>query len=239
MLGFRTVLLSSLTILLVGPGPARAQRIDSPYEFVERKRDIGPLVGYLFTNRGEADFGPKSSLIFGIQGTLRLSGPLSLSAILAYVPSERDVRDLTQDSTQLVTAGTVEQDLILVGGRLNLNLTGARTWHNLIPYLIGGLGFVFDATSDPSCLLDLQPIECQPDPRLRFDFGTSLMGQFGFGTVWLPSQRLGLRLELVDDFWRLETPAGFFDEGVMLNPVPPDKDWTNNFHLTGTLSLWL
>ncbi len=62
--------------------------------------------------------------------------------------------------------------------------------------------------------------------------------QLGVGTAWLATRQLGFRLEFVNTIWRLDTPPGYYDPVVTIDPVPPSSDWTNNFQLGLTLSYW-
>lgn len=218
--------------------PASAQRISSPYQFIERGQDLGPFVGWIATDRGSADFGPKSSLIYGLQYTLRITNPLNLSVFGAYWPAERDVIDPSTESGDLAVVGIEEMEIIAIAGRLQLNLTGSRTWHNLIPYVFGGIGLAVELTGDPGCVLNSTRADCRILPRERFDFGNKVMGQAGVGTAWLPGGRIGFRLSIQDNIWRLETPEGYFDPGVQLDPIPPEDDWTNNFQFTLAATFW-
>jgi hypothetical protein len=230
-------LLVAALAALAAPRGAEAQRITSPYRFIEKKKDLGVFVGYMSTDRGTANLGPKSGPLAGVQLTLRLSGPINIGFYGAYFASERDIMDPSTDEG-LQAIGSTDLNLVLLAGRLQLHLTGARTWNNMVPFVYGAVGAAFDVTNDPSCLLDLRPLPCQVGPRERFDFGTSIMGQLGLGTFWLPRQKLGLRLTLDDTIWQLPTPDGFLDPGANVDPVPPPKEWTNNLQVTVGLYYW-
>ncbi len=220
-----------------GADRAWAQRITSPYRFLEKKKDIGLFAGYLLTDQGAANLGPKSGPLVGGQVTLRVSNPINIGFYAAYFPTEREVMDpSTPDG--LKSIGTTDLDLLLIAGRLQLYLTGSRTWHNLIPFVYGGLGAAIDATNDPSCLLDLRPLPCRVAFEDRFDFGTSFMGQMGLGTIWVPRQKLGLRLTVENTIWKLSTPDGFFDPDANIQPLPPSTDWTNNLQVALGLYYW-
>jgi len=227
-----------LTAVLLTAPPAAAQRVSSPYRFVDAKQDLGPFVGWMWTGRGSADLGPKSGLLYGLRYSIRLSDPLGIGVVGAYFPTERDVIDPSTESPDPAVVGSEDVDLLLIAGRLRLNITGARTWHNLAPYVYLGLGLVVDLSGDAGCTLNSTRPDCQLFPREQFDFGNSFMGQFGLGTAWLPSSRLGVRLAVHDNIWRLDTPDGFFDPEVQLDPVPPESDWTNNVQLTLALTFW-
>ena len=99
------IALISIGALVGISGEAAAQQISSPYEFIERKRDIGPIGGYIFADRGAANVGPSSGPYFGLQGTFSVSNPLKLSAFVAYFPGERDVIDPTPQLVAELRAG--------------------------------------------------------------------------------------------------------------------------------------
>jgi hypothetical protein len=218
---------------------AAAQQISSPYEFIEKKRDIGPIGGYIFTDRGAANVGPGGGPFFGLQATFSVSDPLKLGAFVAYFPSERDVIDPTpEEGDEPVTVGPRDFNLLMIAGRVHLALTGMRTWHRLAPFLTGGIGIALDVSGAPSCTLLSTDPDCQVLPTERVDFGSSLLGHIGLGTVWLPTQRIGVRLELLNAIWRIKTPDGFRVPEVVLDPIPSETDWTNNLQLSAVLSFW-
>jgi len=231
------VLLLAMLLTAAGALQAKAQTITSAYAFVDKKKDIGPFVGYLFTDRGTVGLGPYSGPLAGVQFALRLSDPINLGAYVSYFPSERDVIDpSTERGGQVI--GQTSMNMLQIAGQLRLHLTGSRTWHNLLPYFYFGLGVAFDVSSPPSCFdVPSQP-NCQLLPRERFDFGTSFMGQVGLAMIWLPFERIGLRMTVDDTIWQLTTPDGYYDEGSTINPIPPKKDWTNNIQVTLGAYYW-
>lgn len=230
----------AILVSLALPRPAEAQSITSPYEFVDRKKDLGFFVGYIFTDRGAAELGPKAGPLMGAAFSVRVSDPIAVSFIGAFFPAERDVVDPKAEDASQRVVGTADLDLLLLTGRLNLQLTGSRTWHNITPYIYGGLGIAIETGGAPVCLpgATIHP-ECQLLlPRERFEFGTSFVGQFGIGAFWLPGKRFGLRFTADDSIWKLDTPVGFYDETSTVFPVPSASDWTNNFQLTAGLFFW-
>lgn len=231
-----------LALGLAWPVATQAQRLPSPYRFIEPKQDLGISISYIWADPGTAGIGPKAGPAIGIRYTRRLSRPLSITPQVFYFRTERDVRDPSleegqeDDGNGSVLVGTEGLDILLAAGRLNLNLTGARTWHRLVPYLLGGIGIAIEmsgATSCPGAAPD-----CQITARERFDFGTSFLMQIGFGTVWMPRQHFSLRIEALDNIWRIKTPNGYIDPGVTVRPIPPASDWTNNWEIGLTLSYW-
>ena len=225
-----------IALAVLAADSASAQHISSPYRFVERGQDLGPFVGWVATDRGFADMGPKSSLIYGLQYTLRITNPLNLSVFGAYWPAERDVIDPSTESGEPVVVGVEEMEIVALAGRLQLNLTGSRTWHNLTPYIFGGLGLAVELTGDPGCVLNSTRADCRILPRERFDFGNKVMGQAGVGAAWLPDGRIGFRLSIQNNIWRLKTPEGYTDPGALADA--PEDEWTNNFQFTLATTFW-
>ncbi len=231
----RSKLSSTLAALAVGLTVAKAagaQQISSPYRFIEHSQNLGPIVSYLFTDRGSANLGPKSGLAYGLHYSIQLTGPIQMSAYGAYFSTERDVIDPKAEDEAARVLGTEDVSLLLVAGRLQLNLTGARTWNRLAPFVLAGLGVAFDLTGDIGCAVTTERPQCELPPTERYKFGSAFAGQLGVGTLWLPRQRIGIRLTAVNTIWRLSAPLGFSDPDVTLDPTPPDTDWTNNIHVT-------
>lgn len=237
-------LLVALSVGLARPGDLQAQRVPSPYRFIEPKQDLGLSFSYVWADAGKAGMGPKAGPAVGVRWTRRVSRPLSLTPEVVFFHSERDVIDPSLEEGQedrgngSAIVGTHGLDILLVAGRVNLNLTGSRTWHNFVPYLLGGIGVAIEVSGATSCLPESTAPDCQIRARERFDFGSSLLLQFGLGTVWIPRQRLSLRIEGLDRIWRIKTPPGYYEPGITIFPIPQATDWTNNWEIGLTLSYW-
>jgi hypothetical protein len=236
-----------LVVLAVGltwPCGSQAQQVPSPYRFIEPKQDLGLSFSYIWADAGKAGIGPKAGPAIGIRYTRRVSRPLSVTPQVVFFRSERDVIDPSLEEGQedqgngSAFLGTEGLDILLVAGRINLNLTGSRTWHNLAPYFLGGIGMAIEVSGATSCLPESTAPDCQIRARERFDFGTRFLMQLGFGTVWIPRQRLSLRIEGLDNIWQIKTPPGYIDPGVTIFPIPQASDWTNNWEIGLTLSYW-
>lgn len=222
-------------LALVSASPAAAQQISSPYRFVDATQDLGPYVAYIFTDGGTVNIGPNSGPAVGVRFAIRVSDPIQIGINSAYFFTDREVIDPTGDDAPTVV-GTESLNLLLLSGRLQFNVTGARSWHGLIPYFIGGLGVAIDVTGEPDCPFEPSRPQCQVAAFERFDFGTSFMGQVGLGTAVVISERFGARITVEDAIWRLNSPGGFLTTG--LEPTPPDTEWTNNFQFSLVLSYW-
>ena len=207
-------------------GAAAAQQITSPFRFVEEKQALGAYVGKLSTDAGSLDLGPQSGTIFGLRYNILLGGPFMLDADLGYFPATRNV--FTADTAAVpgdsiapvrTRVGEADVDVISVMASLRFNFTGQRTYHRLMPYIVFGGGTAFDITGD------VDAPEGVP-PSAVFDFGTTFAGSVGAGVEWFASRRLGIRAELRDLLWQVETPEAFLGGKV------PADEWVQNFTLT-------
>ncbi len=233
----RLLIATAAVAAAIGPSASGAQEISSPYQFIEREQDLGLYVGYVKTDRGRVNLGPKSAPFYGIQWAMTLNGPMQLSAYGVYLASAIDVIDPAAEGGPAVI-GEADLDLFLLGGRLQMNLTGQRTWHNLVPYVFGGIGIILDMTSSPSCLINRQLPVCDLRIDQRFEFGNKFMGQVGLGAIWIMSERIGTRITVADWIWRYGPPVGWLDPDLDLVVVPSDGKWTNNIQVSVRLSFW-
>jgi hypothetical protein len=230
----KRVLLTFITFasaLLVLVPAAAAQQIDSPYRFVDRGQRVGIFGGHVSTGEDALRAGPQDGPIFGARWALRVSGPFSLGAEVAYMPTTRTVRD-----TAFVAAdslfrelGEANMRLVSVMGNMHFSVTGARTWHSLQPFVVLGGGVVIDLAGTPA-------IEAELPGNVRYDFGTSFAGQLGGGVEWFPSQQLSVRVDARNVLWRLTVPEayGLTTPGARLE----NATWENNFALTAGLSFY-
>ncbi|MGH7545929.1 MAG: outer membrane beta-barrel protein [Gemmatimonadota bacterium] len=214
--------------LLAAAAPAAAQGIPSPYRFVDYGQDLGAFASRIGTDRGTMNLGPDGGLAFGLQYSLRINDPMALSARATYFATERAIIDtITTVDGELTTQseGTAPLDLLLLTARLQLTLTGARTWHGIAPHVFVGGGLAI-ATSEAD-----DPVTVGVDNR--YSFGNAFMGQLGFGASIFLGDRWSLRLSVLDDLWQIRAPRGLQD--VNLTPTAPDSEWTHNLEISAGL----
>lgn len=213
---------------------ASAQRITTPYEFIDEGQGLGPFAAWVETNKGLLGLGPEPAPAFGLIYNIRLSGPLQADLSASVLSTSRTVYDtIPADTTLLienpaaglVSLGEADQMLMLLMGGLRFDITGPRTFHNLQPYALFGGGVRLRLSSDDDVDADL-------DPGLRFRAGTSFAGQLGAGIEWFLSRKLTARIEARDVFWKLGIP-----EGMQRSRVVPDDEWVQNLHASFGLSL--
>jgi opacity protein-like surface antigen len=209
---------------------ALAQQIDSPYRFLDYTQFGGVHAGYLIGNDGRIGIGPQSAPLLGVQWGIRVSGPFSLSVDVGFSPTTRTVRDTVFIAADSVFREVGEADMRLVTAMasLRLNLTGARTWNGIQPFIVAGAGLAADIANAAAVEEDLPT-------NARFDFGTSFAGQLGAGVDWFPSSRVSLRLDARNMLWKLPVPEAFrltdAGEGI------PGSQWEQNFALAAGLSI--
>ncbi|HEX9106273.1 MAG TPA: outer membrane beta-barrel protein [Longimicrobiales bacterium] len=222
----RPFVLTAATLALLA-APAAAQRITSPYRYIEPRQYVSVFAGQMRTQTGVVGVGPKAGNIFGAQFGYRASGPFVIEVTLGYMPLQRTVRDTTRqpgDNANFHPLGTANQSLLVATAAAHFDITGPRTWHGFQPYAILGAGGVFGTTSQngPAIPQDV-----------RFSFGTSFAAQAGAGIEWYATRRLGLRVDGRGTLWKLHTPSAFLLRATNL----PQSEWTQNLSLVGGLAL--
>jgi hypothetical protein len=213
--------------LAVTAGTAAAQEIDSPYRFLDAKQAAMVFGGYMAAGEGTLGIGPKGGPIFGARYNIMISGPFALEGDLGWFPSTRAVMDTVPGDTTRRSIGEVDMALVIASAALRFNLTGPRTWHGLMPYLVFGAGAAFNTSGDQ-----------EPDSELpsdvRLDFNTSFLGEIGGGIEWVMGERFGFRLDARNLLWKLKTPRAFLIKGEQARLLPADE-WAQNFSLTAGL----
>jgi hypothetical protein len=213
-----------LALPLVLPVPAQSQDIRSPYRFVDETQALGAFGGYIVTDQGSAELGPQSAPVLGARYTIRLNGPFSVEGEMGFMPTHRTVWDI-QDGER-TRVGDADLSLLLLSAGLRFNMTGSRTYHDLMPYLVVAGGAAIRAAGDDS--LDLQV--STTDARYRF--GTSFAGHLGGGVEWFGLGPVTLRGDARVLLWELESPAAF----VRLQPGLPSREWAQNYMLSASVS---
>jgi hypothetical protein len=216
--------------IILFAAPAAAQRIESPYRFVDTRQFLGVHASHVRTSEGVLEAGPQDGVAFGAGWAIRVTGPFMFGAEMSYLPTTRTVRDTAFVAADSLFAALGEADMhILMGmATLRLNITGPRTWNALQPFALMGAGVAID-------LAPTGAVEREIPATRRFDFGTTFAGQVGGGVEWFPSPRLSTRLDARHMSWRLRVPEGFAQTpiGARLSRA----DWEGNTVLTAGVSI--
>lgn len=222
--------------IVLSPGAAAAQeRIETPFDWIEGSLRVGAYAGNFSGARGSMDIGPGSTSVFGVRLRTRVSSPLSLEIGFGMGNSERYVID-PRLPTGPAPVDTVDANWFIIQGGFQIALTGARTLHQLQPYvvLMGGiLNGRGETVSD-----SMMSVE---DQAFRYRIGTAGVFTAGAGVEWLPTEKIGVGFELRDHLLRIKAPPGFFDADVLQNiedlglQAPTESEWTHNLELSASI----
>jgi len=201
----------------VGHEPGR-----SPFRDIVTHQALTFSLGYFGGNKAEAGVGWQSGLAYTGRLDTKLGGPFDLYVSIGWVATKRYKIDTTLDSASRVS-GPFKHTLVAADLGLVLNLTGAKTWRGLAPYVGFGAGELFPTRSETDV------------------GGYNAGSNFSFvplvGTRLFVGRRVAVRLELRDYFFRYEWPLRYFypldSNGLAITPsVLPtsskDKQWTHN-----------
>src|SRR5690606_20457724 len=142
---FRTFTIAALAaagLVMADARQAAAQRIPSHYRFVDETQSLGAFVSHIWTDRGIVDLGPNPGIAFGARYSIRISGPFVAEGEALVFPTSRWMMRLQEVGSDTITTKVGETDLTLLGlsGGLRFDLTGPRTYRNLLPYLMASAG---------------------------------------------------------------------------------------------------
>jgi hypothetical protein len=205
----------------VGPAPDR-----SPFHDLTTRQTFTLSAGLFGGNEANAGVGWRRGALFAGRLDTRLGGPFDLYVSIGTVASSRFRINTSLDSATRRT-GPVSRSLVLADLGLVMNLTGAKTWHGLAPYVGFGVGEVF-------------PSKTEADVG-GYNAGTNFALIPILGTRWFVTRTIAVRFEVRDYFFRYEWPLRYFDPlDVNSNSITPpvlalgfkDKQWTHNFTLS-------
>jgi hypothetical protein len=208
-----------LLAMVATPVIGEAQRITSPYRFIEQVHTVTVQGGYLETDRGALDLAPHSGPVFGARYSGRMSGPLSGEAGLLALPTQRTfyVPGETPQSP-LVEVDDVAAHVVLGDAGFRFQLTGPRTWHGLAPFVGGSIGAAVNLASRSAAETAAVAGE---DQLVRFGPAFAVGGSAG--TDWFITDRLSIRASGRAILWRFSTPAGLAGDGT---------SWLRNYGVT-------
>jgi hypothetical protein len=206
------LLMSAVASAQVGHEPSK-----SPYLDLEHTQEWTLIGGNFHGHRDPVNVAPNGGLLLGLHYEYRAGGPAHLIAEVARVSSEQRVinpfkvgnaRELGNASRPLYTA-----DL-----GLGLSLTGAKSWHHVVPELTGGLGFISDFRSKPD--------------TGGFKFGTRFALNWGAGLRVVPGGRWQIRGDIKNRLYTIGYPEAFYvppSGGPAVVPTTQSKSfWLNN-----------
>lgn len=193
---------------------------NSPFADLESGQELTFFGGYFSAGSDPVGVAPRSGPMFGVRYEKTVGGPAALVVRVARVNSERFPVDPT--SATAPQLGRRSVSLTLADINLALNLTGQKSWHNLVPVINLGAGIV-------SCGCTVED-----DP---YKFGTPFAFSLGGGIRYVPGGRFQLRVDVNDYLYQLKYPSEYFvAPSTTTQPVAPADQaksfWKNNLGLT-------
>jgi hypothetical protein len=200
----------------VGYPPTR-----SPFVDVDQTQELTPFFGYFSAKKDPARVAPQSASMAGFQYEWRATDPLHLGFEMLSIGSSRTAQDPSKAPGSR-TLGTTSHPLYAMDGFLALSLTGARSWHHVMPMVGAGLGLISDFKG-----ADVG----------GFKFGTRFAFPWGAGVRWVPGGgHMQLRADVKDWMYSVVYPEAYYvssttDAPILTSSVARSR-WTNNFAMT-------
>jgi len=197
----------------------------SPYVDLAHSQELTFFGGEYHAHRDAANVGPLSGPIFGVHYEWRAGGPAHLEGELARISSDRNViNPLIAGPTR--NRGQESRPLYTGDFSLGISLTGSKSWHHIVPEVLGGVGFISD-------------FQTAPDSG-GFKFGTRFALNWGGGIRIVPGGRWQIRGDIKNRLYSMSYPESFFVApagGTALVTTTTSKSfWTNNPAFTLGLS---
>jgi hypothetical protein len=204
----------------VGYPPTR-----SPYVDLSYAQELTLIVGEFHAHRDPVNVGPQSGAIVGAHYEWRAGGPAHLVAEVARISSERRLIDPLK-TTPGRELGTTSRPLYSADFGLGLSLTGAKSWHHIVPEVGAGLGLISDLRS-------------QADSG-GFKFGTRFALTWGGGIRIVPGGRWQVRGDIKNRSYTLGYPQTYYvaptGGTAVIPPTQAKSFWMNNPTFTLGLS---
>ena len=193
----------------------------SPYQDFSSKQEFTLYSGWFTGNSGRADAAPRGGPLLGVRYGLKLGGPVEMDAHVARVFTHREVIS-PDDIGSARDRGLFSLPFYLADVGLSFNMTGAKSWHHLIPTF----GFGGGAVSDAGTAKDIG----------GFHIGTTFAITFGAGIRYVPGGPWSLRAELGDYMYQAQYPNSYFvapaGQKSVLPPTSAQNQWLHNGVIT-------
>lgn len=197
----------------------------SPFRDLTVRQSLTLSAGRFGGNTAIAGVGWRAGSLAAIRLDTRLGGPLDFYLSIGLAGSSRYKINTEQDTLTRVT-GPFKKTLFLTDIGLVLNLTGAKTWHGIAPFVGLGAGWVL-------------PSAAETDTG-GYNAGSNLTLVPSLGARVFLTRSLAARIEVRDYFFRYEWPLRYFlpldrngnELPHVLSSTGKDKQWAHNIGLT-------
>jgi hypothetical protein len=167
---------------------------NSPYRDLETSQEITFFGGHYRSGKDPIGIAPRDGPVYGLRYQIHVGGPAYLMARWSHVNTNRFAIDPTKiGAGQQLGKQNVSVNLYDID--LSLNLTGQKSFHNIVPVVNFGAGIA-------SCGCSVKS-----DP---YTFGTPFAFSFGGGLRYVPGGRLQLTADWNDYLYQLKYPAAYY-----------------------------
>ena len=219
----KALLVGAVTFLAAVPAFAQVGHVPekSPYVDLEYSSELTLEGGYLRTRHDPAGIAPQNRGIYGGRYEITLAGPLAFSADVVTGGGQRNVIDPLKPAATR-NRGTASNQVTAADLALAMNLTGTRSWHDLVPQLRLGAGVVSSKARDDSS---------------GFAFGTRFAFVIGGGLKFVPANsRFQVRADYTDRIFKLDYPDAYYrtasDNTAVLPGTTAKSFYTHHTALT-------
>lgn len=223
----RSRLFAFVALLLVPPAALAAQvgndPAHSPYHDILRGNGWTVLVGQVNGDGGPLRLSPHSGTSLGVRYDVRFSRLLQGFVSVSHLDLERAILN-PDDSIVHRFSGPIDQPLWTPEVGIQVNVSGAKTWHGVAPFAAVAMGAVFG------------PDEAQD--TTGFVFGSKLLFSPSAGLRYYVSDRLHLRLEGQMLYWKMKYPQEWTLEPAA-QPSNPGEPTTAPVKSVADLSDWI
>lgn len=212
---------STLAVAMIAAcGTAAAAQVGyppaaSPFRDLVYKQSLTAEAGLMMPRRDPAGVAPQSGPLVGVRYAVQFASPVVLTVRAATAFTDRDVIDpaLAPDARVVATQSST---LVMADVNLGVALTGFRSWHNIVPEVSLGAGFVSDFEEADAG---------------GFKFGAPFALVASGGARWVPGGRLQLRADLTDRLYKISYPQTYYQTTggePVLGPRESNSRWTHN-----------
>lgn len=192
---------------------------NSPYRDIETPQRFSVFVGYLAASKDKIGAIPHSAPMFGARYEVAVGGPAQFFARIAYAPSKRNAYDPTALAANR-DLGEVSIPLYFTDLGFSFNLTGKKSWNNIIPTAGFGIGIVSGTKNT-----ELDP----------YRFGTKFTISTDIGVKYLAKNDWEFRTNIGNMIYQTKYPTPYFNAGVAGSPLVTSgkrSSYRNNWVLT-------
>lgn len=183
--------------------------------------------GWYAAGADPAGVAPRSGPTTGWRYDINVGGPAVLYARIMRVFSERNIVDPTKPLATRHT-GMTKIPLYITDFGFNMNLTGQRSWHHVVP--LAGFGAGAATTLNRTA---------EGDP---FNLGTTFALSFNGGLRFVPggNGRIQLRIDGTNYLYQIRYPTNYYiqasDNTAVLPPTQAKSFWKGNRGISAGLS---